>query len=142
MESARLHSALRRNRLRCLRTSDIGDARAAFADPFFERPLKEFFARLSHLCACTELDLFAATLAQFLECLRSQMSQARGSRYVPSLGNLAPCEFWSQVAPVSSDRILPRSCSPPGTKSSSWTTSMIFTIRRLSTRTLPGSQKM
>ena len=36
MESGRLHSALRRNRLRCLRTGDIGDARAAFADPFFE----------------------------------------------------------------------------------------------------------
>jgi hypothetical protein len=33
-----------------------------------ERPLKEIFARLSHRCSCTELDLFAATLAQFLNC--------------------------------------------------------------------------
>ena len=36
VESAHFHSALRRNRLRCLRTGDIGDALAAFADPFFE----------------------------------------------------------------------------------------------------------
>lgn len=36
VESTRLHSALLRNRLRCLRTGDFGDARAAFADPFFE----------------------------------------------------------------------------------------------------------
>ena len=36
VESASLRRALRRNRLRCLRTGDTGDARAAFADPFFE----------------------------------------------------------------------------------------------------------
>ena len=36
MESARLHNALRRNRLRCLRTGDIDNAGAAFAYPLFE----------------------------------------------------------------------------------------------------------
>jgi hypothetical protein len=32
--------------------------------------------------------------------LRSKMSQAGGSRYFPSVANLALCESWSQAGPA------------------------------------------
>ena len=90
MESARLHSALRRNRLRCLRTGDIGDARAAFADPFFDATGENIFACLSRLCARAKLDLFTGTLAQFLNCRASGQTPAS---LIAELQNLCPSVF-------------------------------------------------
>lgn len=66
MEPIRVRSYLRRDRLRCLRIGDIGDARAAFADPCFDAARKNVLACLNHLCARAKLDLFAAALAQLL----------------------------------------------------------------------------
>ena len=67
VESTHLHSALRRNCLRHVCIYDAGGARTASADLFFEQPLKKTLACLSHLCACTKLDLFGGALAQLSE---------------------------------------------------------------------------
>src|SRR5512132_1549784 len=83
MEPIRVRGSLRRDCVRRIRASNSRSAYAATADPSFDAARENIFACLSHLCARAKLDLFAAALAQLLECshasrLRSKMSQAGG----------------------------------------------------------------
>ena len=121
-------------------------AHAPTADRYFDAAHENIFASLSHLCARAVLDLFAAALAELLECsacvplaAENVRRQAGGWRYLPSMWlNSAPCESWLQAAPALSGRILPRNCSLSGMKSSFWTISMIFTIPQIKHANIAG----
>ena len=68
MEPIRIRGSLRRDCVRRIRACNAHRAHAATADPYFDAARENIFACLSHLCARAELDLFAAALAQFLNC--------------------------------------------------------------------------
>ena len=68
MEPIRVCGSLRRDCVRYIRACDSHSAHAATADPSFHAARENIFAGLSHLGARAKLDLFAAALAQLLEC--------------------------------------------------------------------------
>jgi len=115
MESIRVRGSLRGHRVRRIRACNGHRTYAPTADKCFDAARENIFARLGHLCARAKLDLFAAALAQLLATQRMRPAcvmsaqvrhggfvlwRTRGSRYCPSVTNLAPCEFWSQAAPA------------------------------------------
>ncbi len=66
MEPIRVRGSLRRDCVRRIRACNGHSAHASTADPFFDAARKNGHASVGHLCARSELDLFAAALAQLL----------------------------------------------------------------------------
>ena len=71
MEPFRVCGSLRCHCVRHIRACNSHRADAATADPSFDAARESVFACLSHLRARAKLDLFAAALAQFLNCTAS-----------------------------------------------------------------------
>jgi len=67
MEPIRVRDPLWCHCVRRIRVCNHLGAHAAIADSYFDATRENVFARLSHLRARAELDLFAPTLAQLLE---------------------------------------------------------------------------
>src|SRR6516165_8810891 len=100
MESIGIHGSLRSRCVRCVRVCSTHCAYAATADPSFDTACENDLASLSHLCARSELDLFAAALAQLLKgsCgsrgsdlgFGNHVAYRRGRRPRLQLQNLCP----------------------------------------------------
>src|SRR5215831_4406140 len=88
MEPTRVRGSLRRDRLRRLCACNARNARATGADQCVDATGESIFACLSDLRACAKLDVFAAALAQFLNCMAS-VSDA--GVLIVQLQNLCPC---------------------------------------------------
>jgi hypothetical protein len=76
MEPIRVRDSLRRYCLRYIRAYNTHCSHAATEDKCFDAARESILARLDHLCARAKLDLFAAALAQLLNCVAS-VSKAR-----------------------------------------------------------------
>ena len=68
MEPVRVRGSLRGHCVRRVCARNGHSAHAATEDKCFDAARESILARLDHLCARAKLDLFAAALAQLLNC--------------------------------------------------------------------------